>query len=134
MRKTQIPFEPVDEVQGQSSGSSEHQEPGEAVDGVGTMGKRGVNGGFLIVEGEKCGCELDTWRESRSWVEYGEEGRVSEEEFGGRGGEVEAGFEKRSEGEREGFGFGGIRLRLKQDLVLEGEGLMEIFLSFDGEV
>lgn len=90
------------------------------------------------MEGEKCGSELDAWRKRRSELEYGEEGRVSEEEFGGRGREVEVGFEKRSEGEREGFGFGNggvrLRLRLRQYLVLEGDGFMEVLLSFYGKV
>lgn len=45
--------------------------------------------------------ELDTWREAGTGLEEGEDRRVFLEELGGSDGEVEVGFEERSEGERE---------------------------------
>ncbi|PON83930.1 hypothetical protein TorRG33x02_202240 [Trema orientale] len=88
----------------------------------------GVNGGLLSVEGESLAGELDTWREAGTRLEEGEERRVLAEEVGGRGGEVEAGFEERGEGEREGPGGVG------EDLVFEGDGLFQVLLSLNGEI
>ncbi|PON48780.1 hypothetical protein PanWU01x14_234830 [Parasponia andersonii] len=88
----------------------------------------GVNGGLFSVEGESLAGELDTWREAGTRLEEGEERRVVAEEVGGCGGEVEAGFEERGEGEREGLGGVG------EDLVFEGDGLFEVLLSLNGEI
>lgn len=69
--------------------------------------------------------ELDMGREARGGLEYGEEGRIFMEKFGGCGGEVKVGFKQRGCREREGLG------RIGEDLVLQRNGLFKVFLSFN---
>lgn len=77
------------------------------------------------MEQEGLWSELDMGRETRGGLEYREERGVFLEEFGGCDREVEVGFEQRGCREREGLG------RVGDDLVLEGNDLFKVFLSFN---
>lgn len=126
MREAEIPSQPLDQAEGKPTAAGEHEEPGEAADRIVAEGS--VGGGLLVVEGECAAREPDARGEGGGGVEDGEEGGVVVEESGGRDWEVEFGFEERDDREREGFGGVG------ENVVLEGEGLGEVLLSFDDEV
>ena len=67
------------------------------------------------------------WKRRRG-LELGENGSVFLEKFGGRGEEIEVGFERGERGKGEGIG------GRRNYLVFEGKDFFEVFLSFDSNV
>lgn len=87
-------------MQRQFGSSGEHQELGESFDGVVSVKSEAVNGLFFFVDRYSHGGELDVERERGSGLKLGENGGVSLQKSGGRGGKIEVRFEKGEGGER----------------------------------
>lgn len=100
MRKTQIDFEPIDDMQRQPPGIRQHQQPSQPFNNTVAVRRRAVNGRFLSVESQHVGGELHMERKGGRRLELVENGGVFLEELlgGGGSGEVEVGLQRRDRG------------------------------------